>query len=200
MRYLGKTKFLDFLNKSVITIRMRLALSLFFPVFLGLVFSSCSMTTKSAATATHSKRDVGEAWSWNPSSKRRTVRTTAYCHLENEPGANGRRNALGTNLRYGSVRSAAADWSRFPLGTRFKIAGQSYVYEIDDYGSALAGTSTIDLYKPTLAAMRSWGVRYVDIEIVKWGSFRESAAILSTRTKYPHVREMYRDIPRRFKS
>ena len=43
--------------------------------------------------------------------------------------------------------SAAADWSRFPLGTRFQIVGTQDRYVIDDYGGALVGTNTIDLYK-----------------------------------------------------
>ena len=45
------------------------------------------------------------------------VRTTAYTHTEK----GGRRNALGTYLSGRHVQSAASDWSRFPLGTRFRI-------------------------------------------------------------------------------
>ena len=41
---------------------------------------------------------------------------------------------------------------------------------IDDYGGALVGTNTIDLYKTSRAAMRRWGVRHVDIDIIEWGS------------------------------
>lgn len=124
-------------------------------------------------------------------SKHRTVRTTAYSHEENEPGAPGRKNAINTTLRYGSVRSAAADWSRYPLGTQFKIKGQPHLYEIDDFGSALVGTGTIDLYKPNLSLMNQWGVRHVEIEIVKWGSFERSASILSQRTSHAHCKKMY---------
>src|SRR5262249_1083928 len=70
-----------------------------------------------------------------------SVRTTAYkC---NECG--GRRNALGTSLSCRRVMSAASDWSRFPLGTRFRIVETKEEYIIDDYGPALVGTSTIDL-------------------------------------------------------
>ena len=130
---------------------------------------------------------------WN-SSKRQMVRTTAYSHKENEPGAYGRLNAIGTTLRYGRVRSAAADWSRYPMGTQFRIVGERHLYEIDDYGSALVGTSTIDLYKPNLRLMNEWGARHVEIEIVRWGSFQESADFLSKKTRYPHVNQMYRSI------
>ncbi len=117
------------------------------------------------------------------------VRSTAYCHLENEPGAPWMKNAIGTNLRYGTIRSAAADWSRYPLGTQFRIVGQPHLYEIDDYGSALVGTGTIDFYKPTLEAMNAWGLRYVDIQIVKWGSYERSLSYLQSG-KYWHTRQM----------
>src|SRR3989442_3921549 len=45
------------------------------------------------------------------------VRTTAYMRIEK----GGRRNALGKYLSSRHVMSAASDWSRFPLGTRFRI-------------------------------------------------------------------------------
>ncbi|MDF1753401.1 MAG: 3D domain-containing protein [Verrucomicrobiales bacterium] len=124
-----------------------------------------------------------------------TVRTTAYCHLENEPGAVGNLNCLGTELRYdNNRRSAAADWSKYPVGTQFRILGDPYLYEIDDYGSGLVGTDTIDLYKPTLELMNEWGVRNVVIEIVKMGSFERSSEVMEPRLHYPHVAEMYQNI------
>ena len=47
----------------------------------------------------------------------RHVRTTAYTHTE----AGGRRNAIGQRLSNDKVKSAAADWSRWPLGTKFRV-------------------------------------------------------------------------------
>lgn len=127
---------------------------------------------------------------------RMTVRTTAYTHSESDHLIYGRKNAVGGTLKYGSVRSAAADWSRYPLGTRFRIAGNPEIYEVDDYGSALVGTGTIDLYKPTRGMMNSWGVRHVDIEVLSWGSYERSREMLQERTRYPHVRRMFYDIQR----
>ena len=69
-----------------------------------------------------------------------------------------------------NVMSAASDWSRWPLGTKFRIVGTDDVYMIDDYGGALIGTNTIDLYKTNRLAMRKWGVRSVDIDVLEWGS------------------------------
>lgn len=126
------------------------------------------------------------------------VRTTAYCHDESDHLAYGHLNAVGTFLKYGPVRSAAADWSRYPVGTRFRIPGEpGIVYEVDDYGSALVGTGTIDLYRPTQTQMNAWGVRNVDIEVLEWGSFERSQQLLQGRTHYPHVRQMFYDIQRR---
>ncbi len=126
---------------------------------------------------------------------RMTVRTTAYCHDESDHIVYGVKNALGTPLKFGAVRSAAADWSRYPVGTRFRISGQpDVVYEVDDYGSALVGTGTIDLYKPTQGMMNDWGVRNVDIEVLQWGSYQRSVDIMRDRIKWPHVRRMVEDI------
>lgn len=127
-----------------------------------------------------------------------TVRTTAYCHDESDHIVYGSKNALGTPLKFGSVRSAAADWSRYPVGTRFRIANQpDVVYVVDDYGSALVGTGTIDIYKPSRSQMNAWGVRHVNIEVLQWGSYERSMAIMKDRMKWPHVRRMVEDIQAR---
>ena len=114
------------------------------------------------------------------------VRTTAYNHKE----AGGRKNALGTYLSGRHVMSAASDWSRFPLGTRFRICSTREEYIIDDYGAALVGSNTIDLYKPTKLEMKRWGVRTVDIDILQWGSEEKSLQVLSPRAKHPQVQSM----------
>jgi len=114
------------------------------------------------------------------------VRTTAYTHSER----GGRHNAVGTRLAGANVMSAAADWSRFPLGTRFQIVGTAERYVIDDYGGALIGTSTIDLYKTSRSAMRAWGVRHVDIDIIEWGSKEQSLKVLQPRRKNRLIRRM----------
>jgi 3D (Asp-Asp-Asp) domain-containing protein len=105
----------------------------------------------------------------------RTVRTTAYTHEEAGHQAYGRSTAIGTLLRCSrSYTSAAADWSRFPLGTKFQIVGDPTVYVIDDCGGALYGTDTIDIYRPSLAAMHAWGTRHVQIKILDLAKRRPS--------------------------
>lgn len=118
------------------------------------------------------------------------VRTTAYTHTEADHIQYGRLSASGTTLSSGRIRSAAADWSKYPVGTKFRIKDTGQVYQIDDYGSALVGTSTIDLYTPTRGEMNRWGVRFVDIELLSWGSPEISLKILKPREKHDHIRQM----------
>ena len=114
------------------------------------------------------------------------VRTTAYTHSEK----GGHRNALGTLLSGRQIMSAASDWSRFPLGTRFRICDTKEEFIIDDYGTALVGTNTIDLYKKTRLEMKRWGVRQVDIDILEWGSEEQSLKVLGPRAKHKCVQRM----------
>jgi 3D (Asp-Asp-Asp) domain-containing protein len=122
------------------------------------------------------------------------VKTTAYTHTERDHKKYGAATATGERLKYGTVRSAATDWSVYPVGTVFKIEGEPYLYQVDDYGSALVGTNTIDLYKPSKSAMNAWGAKHVNIEVVKWGSFSRSLSIMRARTKYPHIKQMVQRI------
>jgi len=118
------------------------------------------------------------------------VKTTAYT---------GKRNAIGQHLQLGAVTSAAADWSEFPLGTRFRVLDNGKDYIIDDYGSLMVGTRTIDLCMPGQSAMHAWGVRWVDIEILEWGSPRRSLEVLSPRESSGYVRRMLASLRRQSK-
>jgi 3D (Asp-Asp-Asp) domain-containing protein len=122
------------------------------------------------------------------------VRTTAYHHTE--PG--GRRTAVGGYLK--PTHSAAADWSWLPAGTRFRIQETGEDYVIEDYGSALVGRYTIDLYKKTRSEMHRWGVRYVTIEILQLGSYPVSLAVLEPRQRWSHVREMVAGLKKKVRS
>ena len=121
------------------------------------------------------------------------VRTTAYTRIEK----GGRRNALGKYLSGHHVMSAASDWSRFPLGTRFRIVDTKEEFIIDAYGTALIGTSTIDLYKPTKPEMKRWGVRNVDIDILQLGSEKQSLKVLGPRAKHQTPRRMIAALQKR---
>jgi 3D (Asp-Asp-Asp) domain-containing protein len=155
---------------------MTTSLRLTFATVLSLFCASCATrqpVTSSATPTSHGQRI-------------HKVRTTAYTHTE----AGGRRNAIGTRLSGKNVKSAAADWSRWPLGTRFRVLCTDEVFQIDDYGSALIGTGTIDLYKTNRLAMRQWGVRSVDIDVLEWGSPARSLQVLAPRKNNRRVRAM----------
>jgi 3D (Asp-Asp-Asp) domain-containing protein len=141
------------------------------PLLLTLGLIGCTSTKKQASTG----------------GKRMMVRTTAYTHTE----AGGSVNAIGGRLRFGAEQmSAASDWSWLPLGTRFKMLSNGREYVIEDYGSALVGKKTIDLYFPSRSSMRAWGVRQEEIEILEWGSEAMSLKLLAPRSRNGHVATM----------
>ena len=117
-------------------------------------FYPASVSDSVVKTARSFKKDKHGMPTYPDRVRHRVVRTTAYSHEENEVGVPWRKNALGTYLKYGAVRSAAADWSKYPVGTKFKIKGLPYTYIVDDYGSALVGTNTIDIYHPNLHGLQ----------------------------------------------
>lgn len=160
-----------------------------------------SPPSKSALPKTKLGKDKHKMPFYAHNERNRIVRTTAYTHSESDHLAYGRKNAIGTSLKYTkNVRSAAADWSVYPLGTKFRIKGQPYLYVVDDYGSAMTGTGTIDIYQPSKNLMRQWGRQYVEITVVQWGSFEKSAEILATRKSWSHCRQMLASIERKMSS
>jgi 3D (Asp-Asp-Asp) domain-containing protein len=88
------------------------------------------------------------------------------------------------------IGSAAADWSRWPAGTVFRLISTGQVYRVDDYGWALAGRNTIDLYMPSRGTMNSWGAREENIQILQWGDPNKSLRLLQAHTGYRHIRRM----------
>jgi 3D (Asp-Asp-Asp) domain-containing protein len=126
------------------------------------------------------------------SSKNKTVAVTATAYSSGAKcnGAWAQRNAIGGRLKSGEVNSAAADWSRFPLGTKFKVVETGKVYIVDDYGSAMVGKDKVDLFHTSYRDVYRWGVRQVNLEIIEWGCPAESLTVLKPRTRAPHVRRM----------
>jgi 3D (Asp-Asp-Asp) domain-containing protein len=160
-------------------------------------FATAVASSSALSAAAGKPRDKHQMPVYAFSDRNRVVRTTAYTCSEDDHLVYGSKNATGTTLRYtDKVRSAAADWSFYPVGTTFRIKGLPYLYVVDDYGSALTGTGTVDIYKPSKAIMNQWGRRNVELTIVQWGSFNRSAEILSQRTGYSHCRAMLANIRR----
>lgn len=149
------------------------------------------------ATAASKKKDRHQMPVYTFQERTRLVRTTAYTCSEDDHLEYGSKNATGTKLIFNQrVRSAAADWSYYPVGTIFRIKGMSQMFVVDDYGSALTGTGTVDIYTPNKGMMGEWGRRNVELTVVRWGSFERSAEILSQRKKFSHCSQMLANIVR----
>jgi 3D (Asp-Asp-Asp) domain-containing protein len=88
------------------------------------------------------------------------------------------------------IGSAAADWSRWPAGTVFRLLSTGQNYRVEDYGWALSGRNTIDLYMANQREMNSWGARQETIEILHWGDPQESLQFLQRHQDYRHIKRM----------
>jgi 3D (Asp-Asp-Asp) domain-containing protein len=110
------------------------------------------------------------------------------------PGSAIKKTTISTaQYRFSSPRvygSAAADWSRWPAGTTFRLLSTGQIYRIEDYGWALAGRNTIDLYMATPNEMNAWGARSEPIQILAWGDPQESLRLLRSHQGYRHIRRM----------
>lgn len=88
------------------------------------------------------------------------------------------------------IGSAAADWSRWPAGTVFRLLSTGQNYRVEDYGWALSGRNTIDLYMANQREMNNWGAREETIEVLKWGDPQESLQFLRRHQDYRHIKRM----------
>jgi 3D (Asp-Asp-Asp) domain-containing protein len=114
---------------------------------------------------------------------------------ETGPVTRATRTSRGTShvtrsSRSAQIGSAAADWSRWPMGTTFRLLSTGQVYRVDDYGWALSGRNTIDLYMANQRDMNSWGTRQEPIQILQWGDPRQSLQFLQSHQDYKHIRRM----------
>jgi 3D (Asp-Asp-Asp) domain-containing protein len=88
------------------------------------------------------------------------------------------------------IGSAAADWSRWPMGTTFRLLSTGQMYRVEDYGWALAGRNTIDLYMANQRDMNSWGARQEPIQVLQWGDPQQSLQVLRSHSDYKHIKRM----------
>jgi len=97
------------------------------------------------------------------------------------------------------IGSAAADWSRWPAGTTFRLLSTGQMYRVDDYGWALSGRNTIDLYMANQREMNSWGAREETIQVLQWGDPQESLRFLQSHQNYKHIKRMVLELEGRHK-
>jgi 3D (Asp-Asp-Asp) domain-containing protein len=100
------------------------------------------------------------------------------------------RRSRGEGGRPPQIGSAAADWSRWPAGTVFRLLSTGQNYRVEDYGWALSGRNTIDLYMANQQEMNSWGARQETIQVLKWGDPQESLQFLRSHQNYKHIKRM----------
>jgi 3D (Asp-Asp-Asp) domain-containing protein len=97
------------------------------------------------------------------------------------------------------IGSAAADWSRWPAGTVFRLLSTGQSYRVEDYGWALSGRNTIDLYMANQREMNSWGAREETIEVLQWGDPEQSLQFLRRHQDYMHIKRMVLELEGRDK-
>jgi 3D (Asp-Asp-Asp) domain-containing protein len=119
------------------------------------------------------------------SGSRRITRTT-----KRAPKTSGRQKRAVAVSKPPQIGSAAADWSRWPAGTEFRLISTGQNYRVEDYGWALSGRNTIDLYMLNQHEMNSWGARQETIEVLKWGDPQESLQFLRSHQNYRHIKRM----------
>ena len=102
----------------------------------------------------------------------------------------GAKRAVAVSSKPPRIGSAAADWSRWPVGTTFRLLSTGQMYRVEDYGWALSGRNTIDLYMSNRGDMNSWGARQEPIQVLHWGDAQQSLQILQSHTEHKHIKRM----------
>lgn len=102
----------------------------------------------------------------------------------------GGKRAVAVTKSPPRIGSAAADWSRWPMGTTFRLLSTGQMYRVEDYGWALSGRNTIDLYMANQRDMNAWGARQEPIQVLHWGDPQESLQFLRGHQDYKHIKRM----------
>lgn len=121
----------------------------------------------------HFKGEIDELEAENEQLRTIRAKVTSYSPLDNVDGKQALGNSNKTST--GKIVSrgyAAADPNRLPYGTRLYIPDYGEV-EIQDTGSALRANKKevcIDLYQDTYLEAIKFGVKYLDVMILEWGT------------------------------
>jgi 3D (Asp-Asp-Asp) domain-containing protein len=119
-----------------------------------------------------------------------TVVTTRVTRTTATTTPRGAKRAVAVSKVPPRIGSAAADWSRWPMGTTFRLLSTGQMYRVEDYGWALSGRNTIDLYMANQRDMNDWGARQEPIQVLHWGDPRESLQLLQSHQGYKHIKRM----------
>jgi len=121
--------------------------------------------------------------------KKATRLTTTTTRVTKMTTVRGSKRAVAVG-KPPKIGSAAADWSRWPMGTTFRLLSTGQTYRVEDYGWALSGRNTIDLYMSNRRDMNTWGARQEPIQILHWGDPQQSLQFLQSHTDYKHLKRM----------
>ena len=121
--------------------------------------------------------------------KKATRVTTTATRVTKTTTVRGSKRAVAVG-KPPKIGSAAADWSRWPMGTTFRLLSTGQTYRVEDYGWALSGRNTIDLYMSNQRDMNTWGARQEPIQILHWGDPQQSLQFLQSHTDYKHIKRM----------
>jgi 3D (Asp-Asp-Asp) domain-containing protein len=121
--------------------------------------------------------------------KKATRVTTTTTRVTKTTTVRGSKRAVAVG-KPPKIGSAAADWSRWPMGTTFRLLSTGQTYRVEDYGWALSGRNTIDLYMSNRRDMNTWGARQEPIQILHWGDPQQSLQFLQSHTDYKHLKRM----------
>ncbi|HME88820.1 MAG TPA: hypothetical protein VKE30_06375 [Chthoniobacterales bacterium] len=125
-----------------------------------------------------------------PKKATRVTTTVTTTRVTKTATTKGVRRAVAVSSKPPRIGSAAADWSRWPMGTTFRLLSTGQLYRVEDYGWALSGRNTIDLYMANRRDMNEWGARQEPIQILHWGDPRESLQFLQSHQDYKHIKRM----------
>jgi hypothetical protein len=138
------------------------------------IFGLCIVLVAGCAGGSNSYEDP------LPRTQYQKVNVATYYGAESLPGQPPA-TARGTRYQKGSISSAAADWSRWPAGTLFRLLATGELYEVDDFTEDVVGKNQILLFKPPLARIPADATHFVTIEVLRWGSPKSSIAILENQ-------------------
>jgi len=119
-----------------------------------------------------------------------TTTTVTTTRVTKTTATKGAKRAVAVKGKPPRIGSAAADWSRWPMGTTFRLLSTGQTYCVEDYGWALSGRNTIDLYMANQRDMNAWGARQEPIQILHWGDRQQSLQVLQSHTEHKHIRRM----------
>jgi 3D (Asp-Asp-Asp) domain-containing protein len=119
----------------------------------------------------------------------RVTTTTATTRAGKTTTVRGAKRAVAVSTP-SKIGSAAADWSRWPVGTTFRLLSTGQMYRVEDYGWALSGRNTIDLYMSNRRDMNTWGARLEPIQILHWGDPQQSLQVLQSHADHKHIKRM----------